>query len=393
MTIQRQYSLPNCKLILEGLTNDSPLDAGNARPLLSILTNVECHLTSIEKPLTGGREFLESLVKAVSEYAQDYLSGIPHTARRDRRDDRAVQLYRIDKNLHRLSLQPPVTDGSKAGDFPPPMEIDLTTVQLFDLVEAVDQLYADAQTVPELSLSLTPLSKRYVVAQEPIAKRAVPAALGISSLAVAAAAMFFLPVPEVRRPEAERNQTTQEASPAAANPNGSPNPAAEDAPASEQAISPSPTAEGETTNAEPADLDAIAATTPNISDPDALATLTSDLQGDLYTAWADKPDPSFEQPLEYRVGVDESGQILGYRFVNEAAVTYLDEIPLSDVQFPASGGDATPTPNSIAQFLVVFRPDEIIEISPWYGTPPETTPPAEGTQGESAPDAGIEPDG
>lgn len=392
MTIQRQYSLPNCKLVLEGLTSEQSMDAANPRPLVSMVTNVECHLTSLEKPLTGGRDFLESLVKAVSEYAQDYLSGIPHTARRDRHHDTgAIQLYRIDKNLHRLSLQPPIANGSKPGDFPPPMEIDLTTVQLFDLVEAVDQLHADAQTIPDLSLSLTPLSKRYVVSQEPITKRAVPAALGAASLAVAAAALFFLPVPEVRRPETSPNPAATSApvdgSPDAA---GSPNP--DDATA---ATNPSENPTANTSTTEPGDLDAIAATAPNISDPATLETLTANLQGNLYTEWAEKPDPTFDAPLEYRVGVDETGRILGYRFVNEAALTYLDEIPLSDVQFPsAEVGETASSPTSIAQFLVVFRPDEIIEVSPWFGAPPEPAAPVEGVEGsqDAAPEAGVEPE-
>jgi hypothetical protein len=388
MTIQRQYSLPNCKLVLEGLTNEQSMDAVNPRPLVSMVTNVECHLTSLEKPLTGGRDFLESLVKAVSEYAQDYLSGIPHTARRDRHHDTgAIQLYRIDKNLHRLSLQPPVANGSKPGDFPPPMEVDLTTVQLFDLVEAVDQFHADAQTIPDLSLSLTPLSKRYVVSQEPIAKRAIPAALGATSLAVAAAALFFLPVPEVRRPETSPSPAAT-STPTDGSPNatGSPNPTNATPPNSTE----SPTTNAATT--EPGDLDAIAATAPNISDPATLETLTANLQSNLYSEWAEKPEPTFTEPLEYRVGVDETGRVLGYRFVNEAALTYLDEIPLSDVQFPsAEAGETASSPTSIAQFLVVFRPDEIIEVSPWYGAPPEPAAPVGGSQ-EPAPAAEVEPE-
>jgi len=39
------------------------------------------------------------------------------------------------------------------------VQLDLTTVQLFDLVEAVDQFFADSQTLPDLSLQLTPVSK------------------------------------------------------------------------------------------------------------------------------------------------------------------------------------------------------------------------------------------
>jgi hypothetical protein len=130
-------------------------------------------------------------------------------------------------------------------------------------------------------------------------------------------------------------------------------------------------------------LEALLQSSRNIADPVELERLTADLQTTLYTGWLDKPAPSFAEPLEYRVGVDETGRIIGYRFVNDEAATYLDEIPLSDVQFAASTTTSSETPSnsatpteavsdpSIAQFLVVFRPDGVLEISPWYGLPPE----------------------
>ena len=61
MSIQRQYSLPNCTLMLEGWGNDLPLaGASTTRPVLSILTSATCLFAGHEKPLTGGREFFES---------------------------------------------------------------------------------------------------------------------------------------------------------------------------------------------------------------------------------------------------------------------------------------------------------------------------------------------
>ncbi|GAB4384749.1 MAG: hypothetical protein Kow00121_48660 [Elainellaceae cyanobacterium] len=390
MTIQRQYSLPNCKLILEGLTNENPAESPTARPLVSVVTNVECYLSGLEKPLVGGRDFLESLMKAVSDYAQDYLSGIPHAARRDRQDaSRAVQFHRVEKNLHRLSIQPHVMDGVQAASFPPPTELDLTTVQLFDLVEAIDQLFADAQTVPELTLHLKALPKRAVAAQEPVTKRALPAAIGVSSLAAAALALFFLPIPEVRRPEPTQDSTEQapsEVEPVAASPGNSPPSPQADSASSAAIVSPeaspdanssvasptasSPTASpagGTTSSPTSTDLEAILASSNEILDPAELERLTGELQGELYAAWDSKPPPTFTEPLEYRVGVNEDGQIVGYKYVNDAAINYLPEIPLSDVQLAAAAANAE-TPD-IAQFLVVFRPEGVLEVSPWYGLP------------------------
>lgn len=61
MTIQRKYSLPNCTLLLEGLTestNGAPVN--DMRPVLSILVNSECHLSHAKQPLIGGRDFLKA---------------------------------------------------------------------------------------------------------------------------------------------------------------------------------------------------------------------------------------------------------------------------------------------------------------------------------------------
>ncbi|HEY9656834.1 MAG TPA: DUF4335 domain-containing protein [Allocoleopsis sp.] len=384
MTIQRQYSLPNCKLILEGLTTDNPLEVANLRPVVSVVTNVECHLAGYKQPLSGGRDFLESLVRAVSEYAQDYLSGIPHAIRRDRHDPgSAVQFHRIEKNLHRLSVQPQA-GGEQSLHGTVPAELDLTTVQLFDLVEAVDQFLADAQTLPDMTLKLKPLSKRFVVSQEPIAKRAVPAAVGVSGLAVAAVGLFFIPAPVIQRPEPTSGSTSQASpSPVAASPSASASPNSDTnvtpttSPESSDSASPttSPTTSAASSSAtsspNPGDTSAILETAGNISDPDELDRLTQELQSQLYEGWEKKPTPTFTQPLQYRVGVDENGEIAGYKFVNDDALTYLNEVPLSDLQFPTPAPDATP--KSLAQFLVIFKPDGVMEISPWYGLPPDTT--------------------
>ena len=78
-TIQRKYSLPNCTLVLEGLS-DRATDSQSfdGRPVLTILTYVECQLIQAKQTLTGGRDFFESLVTAVSGYAQEFLSHVTH---------------------------------------------------------------------------------------------------------------------------------------------------------------------------------------------------------------------------------------------------------------------------------------------------------------------------
>jgi hypothetical protein len=187
------------------------------------VVNAECHFVGKAEPLTGGREFLESLVTAVNSYAQESLSRVPRPASHNEKPP-LVQLKKGPaEHLHRLTIQPStVTDAVRNGgnggqasaiserhpEMPEvvptsgasPTQIDLTTVQMFDLVEACDQFQADSRTVPDISLHLSPISKRNVAAGSPIAKRAAPAAVGVTSLAVCAIALYFIPVPRVNPP-------------------------------------------------------------------------------------------------------------------------------------------------------------------------------------------------
>ena len=360
-TIQRQYSLPNCRLILQGVGTDADT---SSRPLMSMVTNVECYLAGQKTPIMGGRAFLESLTTAVNHYAQAYLSGIQALLRRDRREKtELVQLEQVGENLHRLTVQP--EDGA-LGQAAASAEIDLTTVQLFDLVEAVDQLLIDAQTLPELGLKLDPLSKRHVKAAEPLAKRTGPAVLGVSGLAAAAALLFMLPAPVVKRPETSEvgPSTEQPASPTPGN-----NPAASSSPSPDSATSLNSTAKpAASAAAASAGLNLTSAS--EITDPTELDRLTTQLYNKLDAEWQKKP--SFEGELIYRVGVNPTGEIVGYKYSNDAALTYLRDVPLADVQFETPAGE-TASPSSarsakpIAQFRVVFKSDGVLEISPWAG--------------------------
>ena len=209
MNIQRQYSLPNCTLTLEGLRDSmTPTDPQESRPLLSILVNAECRFVGVSQSLHGGRVFLENLVRTVSAYAQEYLSGIPHPVDTQSAEDRITLEKMPDSYHHRLTWYPSQGDRN-------PIEIVLTTVQLFDLVEGIDQFFADSQTLPDLTLQLQPISRRYRPPDEPLAQRVVPATLGIASLAVVAIALFFIPVPDVREPEPELQATPTQPTPTA----------------------------------------------------------------------------------------------------------------------------------------------------------------------------------
>ncbi|MBD2093092.1 DUF4335 domain-containing protein [Microcoleus sp. FACHB-1515] len=365
MTILRQYSLPNCKLILQGLGDPAvPLDP--IRPLLSVLVNAECHFSGYEQPIQGGREFFENLAACVSQYAQEFLSSIQHPIAQG-----IVQLQKLDANHHRLTVLPQ-TDGQQA------QAIDLGTVQLFDLVEAIDQFVADPQTLPDFKLGLAPLSKRYVASSEPIAQRAAPVAIGLSSLAAAAALLFFIPIPEVRRPEpagANGSPDAVSASPTPATAAGSPPEIAAsptDPPTASETPSPSPTTSpiaAASPGATPseAEVTALLNNTPEITDPETIRQLKLSLRDQLDREWTQQP-PAFDEPLEYRVAVSREGDILGFKFVNDASIAHVRETPLLDKSYQPIDPNA-PNREPIAQMRVVFTPNGVVQVSPWHGKP------------------------
>lgn len=387
MTIQRQYSLPNVKLVIEGLSNDNGATVTTPRPPISILVNTECHFAGREQPLTGGREFLDNLVHAVSEYAQEFLSQVPHPQGRSEKAG-SVHLDRVEQDLHRLTVSNAV-DSSHVGNSPAITQIDLKTVQLFDLVEAIDQFLADAQTIPDLQLNLAPVGRRFAASQESITKRTAPLVLGVSSLAVAAIAFFFLPVPQVRRPEPEPTPTTQESpltSPtpdAGASPDPTESPTAEPlatvSPDSETSPSPDTTSES-TSDASPSSTttesgaggsaDAIFANAPEITDPDQIETLNQELRDKISSAW--NREHTFDENLIYRVGVAANGDILGFKQTNQASIDFTRETPLLDLLY-IPVGDETPTNEPIGQFKVVFTPDGVVQVNPWNGWPAENS--------------------
>ncbi|MEG4497248.1 DUF4335 domain-containing protein [Microcoleus sp. F10-C6] len=390
MTIRRQYSLPNCTLVLEGLSDGSAASQLDIRPVLSILMSAECYVTGLGEPLSGGREFFESLVRAVSSYAQEFMSGV-HYPDRYGPNLGMVQLHRIDGNLHRLTVLPASTGSPTQIDQNTELsaKVDLTTVQLFDLVEAIDQFFADTQTLPELSLQLTPISRRYIKSAEPLAKRSLPAVVGVSSLALAAMAFFLVPVPEVQRPR----DPVPQPNPAGQN-LGTPNPGGSGSPNP----NPTPPADGllpgnQTPNAEPisptpspapqSDVSPTATpqsstlpeSTPSpvsegLASPEAAAVAITDpatievLRGKLSQQidGVVKNQPPVGAELVYRVSVAQDGAIVGYKSENSAAVER-SETPLSELLYKPIG--SRPPAEPLADFRVVLAPDGTVQVSPW----------------------------
>jgi hypothetical protein len=329
MNIQRKYSLPNCTLLLEGLS-DATRGAGfqELRPELSILVNAECYISGNNQPLAGGREFFESLVRAVSGYAQEFLSNVPNPQAHNQ-DSELVEIQKIDTNHHRLivhSENAPEEFNTNANYNNQPIEVDLNTVQLFDLVEAVDQFFADTQTLPELSLELQPVTRRYGGASQAILKQAVPATIGVSSLAVAAIAFSLVPAPQIRVPEPKPQEQSNSATPTPASTTAATPTAEATSTPTAAAIAATPTPTAETTpTATPAatsqptvqDLEALLNTVTEITDPSQLRALNRQVWNQIDPAWNNRS--AIKQNLIYRVGVAADGAIVGYKAVNQGA--------------------------------------------------------------------------
>jgi hypothetical protein len=360
MNIQRKYSLPNCTLLLEGLSDvTKAAQFQEMRPELSILVNAECYLSGYNQPLTGGREFFESLVRAVSGYAQEFLSSVPNPQAHNQESE-LVEFQKIDSNRHRLIIH---SEGAPEGfeshsndSKRPPIEIDLNTVQLFDLVEAVDQFFADTQTLPELSLELQPVTRRYGGASQGLIKQTIPAAVGVSSLAVAAIAFNLIPPPQMRPPQPKTDEQTSSTT-------KSLTPPPSDAATPIAAIRPTSTP---TASAKPPvkDLEALLNTVPEITDSSQLRALNRQVYNQVHPAWTNRS--GLQQDLIYRLGVAADGAIVGYKAMNKEANQGVGQTPLPKLLYnPANRAPISNEP--IAQFRIVFTTDGVLQVSPWRG--------------------------
>lgn len=349
MTIRRQYSLPNCTLILDGLSDGTPTTgSSDSRPVMSSLYNAECHFVGCEQPLFGGRDFLTSLVETVSSYTQELLSGVPHPVA----TNKSTSLISLNKGhvdgTHTLNTHP--DPNTKETGFTglltngQPTQIELSTVQLFDLVEAIDKFLADERTLPDLKVPLKPVTKALV---QPISSQATSIGLGFTSLFVAAIIGYALPSPKVsapkfvdpiapiaasKKPEATPTPTPT-ASPAAKTTPPSPTPSA--------SASPSPTAK--------------------IIDATQLGFLDRKLRRDLNQNWQERGQ--IKQSGSFRVSVNKDGDIVGYEPTDRTNDPKLAELtPLPKLAKP------NPDPTGArGDFRVVFTPSGVLEVSPWDG--------------------------
>lgn len=337
MNIQRKYSLPNCTILLEGFSTAPSTTFSQARPEMSILINAECYLSGYNQPISGGREFFESLVRAVSGYAQEFLSNVPNPQAHSKGSE-LVEVERINNDRHQLIIYSDSTDTRDN-----PLRIDMNTVGLFDLVEAVDQFFADSQTLPELILELQPVSRSYGMSGQVALRQAVPATVGVSSLAIAALALGIIPPPQW-------NPTTQNTQTSSGVPESSP------------ASTTSPTPDS-TLASDIQDLEALLNTVPEITDPSQLKSLNRQVYNQINSEWQSRG--KIGENLIYRIGVAADGRIIGYKSLNQSSNDQIEKTPLPRLLYNPVSGTGNKEP--IAQFRVVFTNKSQLQVSPWIG--------------------------
>jgi hypothetical protein len=371
MTIKRMYSLPYCTITLQGLSNDvdSNGKALEAFPVMSILLNAECYFAHCDQSMSGGKQFLESLVQSVSYYAQGFLSPITYP-QSQKIVKTEVELSKLpQQDLHRLTLAAATEEDPTVGK----MHIDLTTVQLFDLVEAVDQFLVDNYTLPDIAVPLRSLPRRLWHPEAPLAKRSIPVLLGISSLSLAAIAFFLIPAPLPKPVETASSDnagqtatpspnTTPDSSSTPATPTATPSPTTTPSPtATPTALNspiPSPKAE---------DLEKLLTSTPEITDAAQLRLLQKIVYDKVSQFWQNRD--TLTEESTYQVGVLQDGSLVAYKPVDQASSNGVAKTPLPGMLSAAglstlsSSGSTVP----IAQFRVVFTKRGVLQISPWRG--------------------------
>ena len=358
MTIQRQYSLPNCKLILQGLSDNGETPNLSPRQILSILISAECHIHGQDSPLTGGRDFFESLVRQVSSYAQEFLSGISSSGHYSEGQE-LLHLQKIDINLHRLTLSQ--SNVSSRKDQKPKRIIYLTTIELFDLVEAIDQFFADSLTLPDFSLAVRPVSRKQAHSREPMAPKVLPATVGISGLAIAALALFFIPIPEVQRPREPQSESNESVDNLETSPTNSPEPGLKptSTPKNLDYSPKSTTIDSSEEKLFEENLESSLTSTSKITDPTEIEKLQNLLSDTINNNWTTE----INTDLIYRVKVTANGSIIGYKPINSAAADDADKVPLPDLlNQQAISGDNN---QFITEFRVLFTKQGFVEIEPW----------------------------
>jgi Domain of unknown function (DUF4335) len=342
MSIRRQYSLPNCTLILDGMGD---AQKGNeTRPLMSTLVNAECHVSGQKQHLSGGLEFFQQLITAVSNYTQELLSKVVNAPTAQQ-----VGRIRLEKGQeHRLIA------ASDQGE----VDWQLSTVQLFDLTEAIDQFLADGSTLPAMLVGIKPSPRAAVVSAQ-----AAPIGLGLSGLAATALAFYLVPAPgKITIPAATTTPVKQQVETKPTKSDDKPDtkpsiPVKATVPS--PSISPSPSVSPSASPAASKSPDQSA--DPKVNDnPTQVAFIERKLRREISQEWKDRKGIS--DKLDFKIAANADGKIVSYEPKNSSAKSKQELVPLSKMAPAPADKTENDKPEKLAEYNLSFTPNGAIEI-------------------------------
>lgn len=285
-------------------------------------------------------EFFQQLITAVSNYTQELLSKVVNAPTAQQ-----VGNVRLEKGQeHRLTAQSEQSE----------VDWQLSTVQLFDLTEAIDQFLADGSTLPTLLVGIQPAPR---AAKGAVSAQAAPIGLGLSGLAATALAFYLVPAPTkitLPDPAAKTAPISKTADKPVKSTDKPPTPATSPVGAKQSVpVSPGP-------SKKPIEKSAI---DPKINDnPTQVAFIERKLRREINQKWEDRKGIS--DKLTYTVTADEEGKIVSYVPKNSAAESKKEQVPLAKmVPADAEKAEATETPTKrTTDFSLSFTPNGAIEI-------------------------------
>ncbi|NJR71482.1 MAG: hypothetical protein HC771_24880 [Synechococcales cyanobacterium CRU_2_2] len=95
-----------------------------------------------------------------------------------------------------------------------------------------------------------------------------------------------------------------------------------------------------------------------LKDSNVLDRLNVELYDNVNKGWTESIEGNGD--LEYRVQLSPDGEVVGFEPLNQAARDYGGELPLAKLK--QSGN-----PSQVAEFKVVFKASDVLEVSPWEG--------------------------
>ncbi len=192
-TVQRVYSQPSCTLQVSGIATGGDV--------LSVLTEFRVRFQDYPQIIVAGADVLRQLSHVISLYSQSLQKNLPLT----NFEVNGIKLQSVGQYSHILTvptslvdvptgvaLQPSGTETER-GAAGVKAEFNLSTVQLFDLMDVIDQMVVDPTTLPDLQLDFDVAAHR---PQSPLGAKLLPALVGVVGLAATAGVLYMLPVPK-----------------------------------------------------------------------------------------------------------------------------------------------------------------------------------------------------